>query len=156
MAKAASTKTPLTAEERALAIANAPRQSVVSFADYIVTLAAHAPDQLDELVDPSTAAAALAAVNAAGDLFSSTTEAAIAKTIEKKIEAAINALSNTAPLTGYAGYVFDDELFTKKVTPSTGRVRLSPEAKAARIVEDATPEQLDALEALIAARKTAE
>ena len=74
------------------------------------------------------------------------------ETIETKVAAAVRALTNDAPLTGYAGRAFDAEVFAKKVAPKTGRSKLSPEEKAQRVVESATDEQLEALAALLAAK----
>ena len=93
-----------------------------------------------------------AAIEEAGELFTSTTDAAIEKAIETKVAAAIKALSNTDELNGYAGREFDPENFSKKVQPKVKRERLSPEEKAQRITEKASPEQLEALAALLAAR----
>lgn len=133
-------------------IANISRTSDVAHADYIYTLAEHAPDELKDLVSAKTQKAALKAIEEAGELFTSTTDAAIEKTIETKVAAAIKALSNTDALNGYAGREFDAENFSKKVQPKVKRERLSPEEKAQRITEKASPEQLEALAALLAAR----
>ena len=133
-------------------IANISRTSDVAHADYIYTLAEHAPDELKNLVSSKTSKAALKAIEEAGELFTSTTNAAIEKAIETKVAAAIKALSNTDELNGYAGREFDAENFSKKVQPKVKRERLSPEEKAQRITEKASPEQLEALAALLAAR----
>lgn len=130
-------------------VANTPRQSAVAFADYINTLNQHAPEQLADIVDPSTVKAALAAIEAAGDRYTSTTAAAIATAIKNKVEAAVKALTNDAPLTGYAGYSFDPEVFAAKVAPKKGRSKLSDEDRMARVAEQATPEQLEILAALL-------
>ena len=133
-------------------IANISRTSDVAHADYIYTLAEHAPEDLKALVPAKTQKAALKAIEEAGDLFTSTTDAAIEKAIETKVAAAIKALSNTDELNGYAGREFNAENFSKKVQPKVKRERLSPAEKAQRITEKATPEQLEALAALLAAR----
>lgn len=133
-------------------IANISRTSDVAHADYIYTLAEHAPDELKNLVSSKTQKAALKAIEEAGELFTSTTDAVIEKAIETKVAAAIKALSNTDELNGYAGREFDAENFSKKVQPKVKRERLSPEEKAQRITEKASPEQLEALAALLAAR----
>ena len=133
-------------------IASIARTSDVSHADYIYTLAEHAPDELKNLVSAKTQKAALKAIEEAGELFTSTTDAAIEKAIETKVAAAIKALSNTDELNGYAGRAFDAEVFAKKVAPKTGRRKLSPEDRANRVVEEASPEQLEALAALLKER----
>ena len=130
-------------------IANINRTSDVAHADYIHTLVVHEPEALEGLVDPSTVAEVEAAIAAAGPLFESSTDKAVSKTITTKVEAAQRALSNTAELTGYAGRSFNAETFATKVAPKPGRSRLSPEEKAAKVVDNATPEQLDALAALL-------
>jgi hypothetical protein len=133
-------------------IANINRTSDVQQADYINTLLVHSPEALEDIVDPATVKAVQAAIKEAGDKFTSSTATAIQKTIDTKVAAAVKALTNDAKLTGYAGRVFDAETFAKKVQPKVGRVRLSPEEKASRVVEDATPEQLEALAALLKAK----
>ena len=133
-------------------IASIARTSDVSHADYIYTLAEHAPDELKNLVSSKTQKAALKAIEEVGELFTSTTDLAIEKAIETKVAAAIKALSNTDELNGYAGREFNPENFAKKVQPKVKRERLSPEEKAQRITEKASPEQLEALAALLAAR----
>lgn len=133
-------------------IASIARTSDVSHADYIYTLTEHAPDELKNLVSVKTQKAALKAIEEAGELFKSTTDLAIEKAIETKVAAAIKALSNTDELNGYAGREFNSENFAKKVQPKVKRERLSPEEKAQRITEKASPEQLEALAALLAAR----
>ena len=133
-------------------IANISRTSDVAHADYIYTLAEHAPDELKALVPAKTQKAALKAIEEAGELFTSTTDAAIEKAIETKVAAAIKALSNTDELNGYAGREFSAENFAKKVQPKVKRERLTPAEKAQRITEKATPEQLEALAALLAER----
>ena len=130
-------------------IANINRTSDVSFADYVYTLLVHDPEGLADIVEPQTIAEITNAIEEAGPLFVSTTETAIAKTISTKVEAAIRALTNDAPLTGYSGRGFDKEVFAKKVSPKVGRVRLSPAEKAEKLVESATSEQLEALAALL-------
>ena len=55
-------------------IANISRTSDVAHADYIYTLAEHAPDELKNLVSAKTSKAALKAIEEAGELFTSTTE----------------------------------------------------------------------------------
>ena len=133
-------------------IASIARTSDVSHADYIYTLAEHAPDELKNLVSVKTQKAALKAIEEVGELFTSTTDLAIEKAIETKVAAAIKALSNTDELNGYAGREFNPENFAKKVQPKVKRERLSPMEKAQRITEKASPEQLEALAALLAAR----
>lgn len=131
-------------------IANINRTSDVAQADYVYTLATHSPESLEDIVDPATVAAITDAIVEAGDQFTSTTEAAIQKAIDTKVNAAIRALTNDAPLTGYAGRAFNAEEFAKRVAPKVKRGRgLSVEEKAARVVEQATPEQLEALAALL-------
>jgi len=143
MAKTKSVDAP------AVDIANINRTHDVAHADYVYTLLVHAPEKLADIVDPQTIAEITNAVESAGELFHSSTDAAIQRAIDTKVEAAVRALTNDAPLTGYAGRAFDAETFAKKVTPKAGRTRLSPEQKAAKVVENATPEQLDALAALL-------
>ena len=135
-------------------IASIKRTSDVAHADYVFTLMQWAPAELEDIVDPATVAAVDAAISAAGDLFDSTTERAIAKTISTKVEAAVRALTNEDELNGYAGRAFDPEVFAAKVAPkvSKGRARLSPEQKAERVVAEATPEQLEALAELLRAK----
>ena len=128
------------------------RTSEVAMADYIHTLVQHAPERLDGIVDPATVKATEAAIAEAGDRFTSTTDRAIQRAIETKVEAAVRALTNEDELNGYAGRAFNAEVFAKKVAPKTGRRKLSPEERAARTVEQATPEQLDALAELLKAR----
>jgi len=131
-------------------IKNINRTSDVQFADYVNTVLQFGDvEQLADIVAPETVEAIKAAISEAGDQFTSTTETAIQKTITTKVEAAIRALTNDAPLTGYAGRAFDAEAFAKKVAPKTGRARLSPQEKAERVVADASDEQLAALAALL-------
>lgn len=143
---------PKTVEEVRADIANINRTSDVAQADYVYTLLQYAPEKLDDIVDPDTVGMIENAIAKAGDHFTSSTEAAVQKTINTKVEAAVRALTNDAELTGYAGRVFNAETFAKKVAPKEGRKRLSPQDKAARVVEDASPEQLEALAALLKER----
>jgi len=133
-------------------IANINRTSDVAQADYVFTLLTYAPERLEDIVDPGTVGEIENAIAEAGELFKSTTEVAVQRAIDTKVEAAVRALTNDAELTGYAGRSFDAEVFAKKVAPKVGRARLSPEEKAAKVIEEASPEQLDALAALLAAR----
>lgn len=133
-------------------VANQPRQSHVAFADYVTTLALHAPERLEDIVSPDVVETVRVAINEAGENFHSTTAARITKVINDKVEQAVAALTKEDALTGYAGFAFDPEAFATKTAPKKGRARLSPEAKAARIAEQATPEQLDALAALLKER----
>ena len=150
MAKPAAKPAAKKADKPAVDIANINRTSDVQLADYIYTLLEHEPEALEGIVEPETVAAVQTAIKEAGEKFTSSTDTAVKKTIQTKVEAAVKALTNTAPLTGYAGRAFDAETFSKKVQPKTGRTRLSPEDKAKRVVEDASPEQLEALAALLA------
>ena len=152
MAKPAAKPAVKKADKPAVDIANINRTSDVQLADYIHTLLEHEPEALEGVVEPSTVAAVKLAIEEAGEKFTSSTDTAIKKVIETKVAAAVKALTNTAPLTGYAGRSFDAEIFSKKVQPKTGRTRLSVEEKAARVVEDASPEQLAALAALLQAK----
>lgn len=133
-------------------VANQPRQSQVAFADYVNTLAQHAPERLADIVAPDVVDTVSRAIDEAGENFRSTTTARIEKVIADKVEQAVAALTKEDALTGYAGFTFDPEAFAAKTAPKKGRARLSPEAKAARIAEQATPEQLDALAALLKER----
>ena len=133
-------------------VASMPRQSPVAFADYVLTLSEYAPDRLEEIVAPDVAAAALGAIAAAGDRFKSTTAARVEKVIADKVEQAVAALTNDAELTGYANYQFSVDAFEAKTAPKTGRRRLSAEERAARVVEEASEEQLEALAALMKER----
>ena len=133
-------------------VANMPRQSQVAFADYVHTLNLHAPDLLDELVDPGTITVVQDAIVNAGTNFSGTTQARIEKVIADKVAQAEAALTNEDKLNGYAGFAFDAEAFAKRTAPKTGRKRLSASEKAARVVDEATPEQLEALAELMKAR----
>ena len=152
MAKITKDQAPAATKGTRPDVANMPRQSVVAFADYVNTLATHAPERLAEVVAPETVDSVKAAITDAGERYTSTVEQRIAKVISDKVEQAVAALTNEDKLNGYAGYSFDAEAFSTKTAPKTGRHRLSPEDKAARVVENATPEQLEALAALLAAR----
>lgn len=137
-------------------IASISRTSDVAQADYINTLVQFAPEELEGLVDEAVVNEVTAAIEAAGELFASTTEAAIERAIKTKVEAAVKALSNDDPLNGYATRVFDPEVFAKKVQPKVKRERLSPEKKVEKIVESASPEMLEALKRLLESKGLAE
>ena len=133
-------------------VANMPRQSVVAYADYIHTLALHAPEALEELVAPETVNAVKDAIVGAGSNFAGTTQKRIEKVIADKVEQAKAALTNEDKLNGYAGFAFDAEAFAAKTAPKTGRKRLTPADKATRVVDKATPEELEALAEMLRAR----
>ena len=140
-------------------VANMPRQSHVAYADYIHTLVNHGGEQLQELIDagvitPAQVDATQEAIAAAvaENRFTSTADQRVEKVLADKVQQAVAALTNDAPLTGYKGFAFDSAAFAAKVAPKTGRKRLSPEDKAAKVVEEASPEQLAALAALLKAR----
>ena len=148
----AAAKPSNAAEAARQAVANQPRQSHVAFADYVNTLVQHAPDQLADIVDPATVKAVQGAIKEAGDRYTSTVATQIQRAIDTKVAAATAALTKEDPLTGYVGFAFDPEVFAKKTAPKTGRRKLSPEEKANKVVEQATPEQLAALAALLQER----
>ena len=152
MAKITKDQAPAATKGTRPDVANMPRQSVVAFADYVNTLATHAPERLAEIVAPETVDSVKAAIATAGERYTSTVEQRIAKVISEKVEQAVAALTNEDKLNGYASYSFDAEAFSTKTSPKTGRKRLTPADKATRVVDKATPEELEALAEMLRAR----
>ena len=144
-------KNAATKKKPAFDVATAPRQSVVRFAQYVQTIADHAPDKLDDLVDPDTVAAVQAAIDGAEN-YTDTVTPLIEKAIAGAVDRAAKALSNDDPLNGYVGYGFDPELFSEKTKIKVKRAARTPSEKAAKIVETASEEQLAALAELLKAR----
>lgn len=141
--------TELSAEALAAraAVASRPRQSVVRFVQLYRTIKEAAPERLEELFGSQ-----IDALEEVADLVDSPIQVAIDKVAATQVELAVKGLTNTDPLNGYAGYTFNRETFDEKTREKKPRTAKSKTEKVADILKDASPEDLAALQELLAAR----
>jgi len=147
----AKTEKPDAAAQARAEIGNRPRQSVVRFVEHFRTIREAAPDRLEELFGDQ-----IPALEAVADKVKSPIQTAIDKVAEQQVAISVKALTNTDPLNGYAGYRFNEEVFAEKTREKKPRVVKSKVEKAKDLLEGISPEELEELQALLAARGHAE
>ena len=135
------------AEQAKLDIANRPRQSVVRFVELYNIVSTAAPEKLDELFGDQ-----VTALEAVAEKVKNPVEVAIEKATANQVDIAVKALTNDDPQNGYAGYVFDGELFAEKTRVKTPRKAATPVQKIEAVLDSVNDEDLAALQELLKAR----
>ena len=138
-----------TAEEVREAIRNAPRQSQKRLVEYFNILDTAAPERVSEFFSEEDEAA----IREVAGNVSNPVDDAVAKATAAQVALAVKALENADEKNGYANYSFNREEFDVKTAPKKTRVKKSVAEKAESLIETASDEDLDALAALLAARR---
>jgi len=139
------------AEAAREAIRTRPRQSPVRFAELFLIVRETEPERVDELFGSQVAA--LEEAVATGKV-SNPVQKAVEKAAQSQHDLAIAALTNTDPLNGYDGYVFDRAKFDEKTREKKERVKKSKAEKVEEIItaDDLTDEEFARIQALFEAR----
>ena len=134
-------------------IGNRPRQSQVRLVEYVAILDEAAPGKADELVDPENLAEirqhTAEVPNPVGAVKISEV---VNKYVESQVDRAVRALTNDDPLNGYAGFVFDAEVFAEKTRVKEPRAKKSKVEKVTELISEISDEDAAALRELLAAR----
>lgn len=128
-------------------IGNRPRQSVKRFVEYYKIIRDAAPEELERLFGSQ-----VETLEANADKVEDPIQRAIEKVTAEQVDRAVKALENDDALNGYAGYVFDQELFDEKTREKQPRARKTVADKAKDLLAEASDEDLKALQELLAAR----
>lgn len=129
------------------AIGTRPRQSPKRYAEYFNIISTLAPERVDEFFGNQAPAVAEAA-----ERVDNPVEVARGKSDEAQLKLAVKALTNDDSLTGYVGFVFDQEAFEEKLREKKPRVAKTVVEKVEDVVANASPEDLQALAELLKAQ----
>ena len=134
-------------------IGNRPRQSQVRLVEYVAILDSVAPGKADELVAPENLAAIREHTSeVANPVGEDKIQAIVDKYVSEQEARAVKALTNEDPLNGYAGFVFDAEVFAEKTRVKTPRAKKTKVDKAVELINEISDEDAAALKELLAAR----
>jgi hypothetical protein len=129
------------------AIGDRPRQSVVRFVQHYITIRETAPDELERLFGDQ-----IEALEEASKSVQNPITVAQEKVAAEASARSIAALENEDEKNGYANYVFDETVFAEKTKERQPRVKRTVAEKAKDLLEGASPEDIAALQALLAER----
>jgi len=144
-------ETPAVSEAAAAtraAIADRPRQSVIRYVQYFVTIKETAPERLEEFFTPEE----IDELEGVAEAVSNPVQDAVEKATAAQLDQAVRALTNEDEKNGYAHYTFDSEIFAEKTRVKNPRSRKSVTEKVEDVLAGASEEDIAALKELLAAR----